>query len=288
MPGWRTMVINDSCRLTVDNAQLHASGRSSRTVPLNQLRQVLVTTRSSTIETGLLAEAAAGHVHMLFCGEKHLPVCELVPIGQHHEASGAVMDQAEWWQDRKDDIWKRIVEAKLKNQLFLLREKQRTPPPKFLEYCNSVEPGDKSNREALAARMYFSSLFGRDFRRHAADAVNAKLNYGYTILCSAFTRALAMHGYHSGLGIHHCSRDNPVNLSCDLMEPFRPLVDRIVFESGDCELTWDMKKKLIALPDLECRVDGDVFTVDEAVETFTLAVCRAVTQGTGELPEVVF
>ena len=103
--------------------------------------------------------------------------------------------------------------------------------------------------------MYFSSLFGREFRRHAKDDINGKLNYGYTILCSAVSRILAMHGYHTGLGIHHCRRDNPVNLSCDLMEPFRPFVDRLVYESGEKQMTWEMRKKLISLTELECLIE---------------------------------
>ena len=287
MPGWRTMIINEKSDLTIRDAQVLASGKNTAAVPLEQLRQILVNSLSCRVDAGAIAAAAEGHVHMLFCGYKHLPVCELIPLGQHHEAAGAVIDQAEWKQEEKDNIWKEIVLAKLRNQLRLLREKDRTPPPRFIEYCKSIVPGDKTNREALAARMYFSSLFGHEFRRHAADETNLKLNYGYTILCSAFTRILAMHGYHTGLGIHHCSRDNPVNLSSDLMEPFRPLVDRLVLESGDSTLNWDMKKKLIALPSLACRLDGETMTVDEAIERFSLAALKAVKQSLTDLPEVL-
>ena len=288
MPGWRTVVINEKSNLSVKDAQLLAEGKNSVLIPLEQLRQIMVMSSSSTIEAGALASAASNHVHLLFCGEKYVPVCEVIPVGQHHEAAGAVMDQAEWKQERKDDIWKLIVEAKLRNQLSLLRDKQRLPPPQFMDYCACVEPGDKTNREAMAARLYFSSLFGREFRRHAVDTVNSKLNYGYTILCSAFSRVLAMHGFHTGLGIHHCSRDNPVNLSCDLMEPFRPLVDRLVFDSGEAELDWDMKKRFIGMPNLNCRLDGKSITVDEAIETFTLEVLWAVKHCGKELPEVSF
>lgn len=182
MPGWRTMVINEKSDLTIRDAQVLASGKNTAAVPLDQLRQILVNSLSCMVDAGAIAAAAEGHFHMLFCGDKHLPVCELIPLVQHHEAAGAVIDQAEWKQTEKDNIWKEIVLAKLRNQFRLLREKNCNPPPRFIEYCKSIVPGDKTNRESLAARMYFSSLFGHEFRRHAADETNSKLNYGYTIL----------------------------------------------------------------------------------------------------------
>lgn len=136
--------------------------------------------------------------------------------------------------------------------------------------------------------MYFRTLFGSQFKRHAADELNAKLNYGYTILCSAFTRCLAMHGYHTGLGIHHCSRDNPVNLSCDLMEVFRPFVDRVVFDSGDTPLDWDLKKRFIAILSDSCRVNGQQMQLDLAIEKFTLETLEAVKRESTEIPEVSY
>lgn len=288
MHGWRTLVINEKSSLSVEDMQLTVKGRKTISMPMEQLRQVLITAASSMVDAKVISFAAENHVHMMFCGEKHIPVCELIPIGRHHEAAGAVMDQVEWIQDRKDAVWKKIVEIKLDNQLRLLRETQRMPPPRFMDHALSVLPGDRTNREAVAARMYFSSLFEKEFRRHAADALNSKLNYGYTILCSVFSRILAMHGYHAGIGIHHCSRDNPVNLSYDLMEPFRPLVDRMVYESGQSELDWDMKKRLIALPNAACRLNGSDTTLDEAAAAFSLAALRCVKYGSATLPEVVF
>lgn len=95
-----------------------------------------------------------------------------------------------------------------------------------------------------------------------------------------------MHGFHTGLGIHHCSRDNPVNLSCDLMEPFRPIVDRIVYESESRPLDWDLRKKLIALTDGTCRLDGKQQTVENAIEGYTLNVLNAVKNGIDQLMEV--
>lgn len=286
MSGWRTAVIQDKVKLTVRDRQLISEGQTETAVPLDQLRQVMIISDGSVLSASALLAAAQEHVHVVFCGSRHTPVCELIPLALHHEASGAVMDQAGWHESGKDIVWKVIVEMKLKNQSALLKLLQRDPPPRFAEYMRSVEPGDKTNREGLAARLYFPSLFGRDFRRHAKDHVNAKLNYGYTILCSCVSRVLGLHGYHTGLGIHHCSRDNPVNLSCDLREPFRPFVDKLVYESGEASLDWETRKQLIALPMEECFLDGKRMTLDTAVELFALDTLRAVKDGKESLPEV--
>lgn len=286
MSGWRTMVLQEKCEVGLRDTQLVINGKSRHSIPISQLRQILIASSAVTISAAVLAFLANAHVHVLFCGEKHMPACEMIPIGMYHEAAGEVMDQAAWKEQNKDRIWKAIVESKLKIQYDLLTALDRTPPPRFLDYYRTVEDGDKTNREAMAAKMYFTSLFGHDFRRHRADELNAKLNYGYTILCSAFTRILALHGYHSGLGIHHCSRDNPVNLSCDLMEPFRPLIDRIAFESGEAPLDWELKKRFISFPQLECRMNEKRVTLDQAIEEFTLQTLAAVKEGKASIPEV--
>lgn len=288
MNGWRTAVIQDRVKLSVKDQQLIVSGTYENCMPIDQLRQIMITSPTTTLTASAITMAAKGNIHVILCGEKHTPVCEIVPIGQHHEAAGAVIDQTEWIQERKNCIWKAIVELKLRNQLNLLRMLHRDPSPKFKDYMESVTPGDQTNREAVAARMYFDSLFGCEFRRHAADETNAKLNYGYTILNSAFSRILAMHGYHTGLGIHHCNRDNAVNLSCDLMEPFRPFVDKIVFESGEKILDWEMKKKFISLPATECHLDGNRMNMDNAIEIFALETLKAVKKGKETIPEVTF
>lgn len=284
--GWRSIVFREKSDLSVRDNQLIASGKQESAFPLEQLRQIMISSQGSSISVAAITASAREHVRIVLCGDRHIPVCEIVPIDQHHEASGAVMDQAEWTQDRKDLVWKSIVESKLRNQLALLKILNRNPSPVFREYTETVEPGDKTHREAVAARMYFHSLFGTEFRRHAEDEINAKLNYGYTILCSAISRILGMHRYHTGLGIHHCSRGNPVNLSCDLMEPFRPFVDRIVYQSGDQPMDWEMRKSLIALTNKECLIDGKRTDLDFAMETYCLKALQAVRTGHMYLAEV--
>lgn len=156
------------------------------------------------------------------------------------------------------------------------------------DYLNSVETGDKSNREGLAARCYFTALFGRGFVRHAPDSTNAALNYGYALILSTVSRALVLHGYSTALGIHHISRVNRFNLSCDLMEPFRPFVDLQVYRQGERSFDKLFKRELIASLQKRVLYGGRHCILEDAVSDFSLRTCRLMTDCRGELPEVRF
>lgn len=131
-------------------------------------------------------------------------------------------------------------------------------------------------------------LFGNSFIRFEDDHINAALNYGYTILCSAFNRVIALHGYNTALGIHHHSRNNPYNLSCDLMEPFRPFVDQVVYHMNGQELTWENKQRLIGLLHNKCTYDGYETTISNAIENFVLNAVSVMEVPRSKLKEVGF
>ena len=264
-----------------------AEGDCCAEVPLEQLRQILVVSSAVRLSSGLLSLLARAHVDVVFCDRKFRPSCEIMPIALHAEASGHILDQSEWREERRNAVWAEIVRMKILNQRRLLRILDIEAPAQLRQYAEGVKPGDPDNREGLAARLYFPALFGREVRRHARDGTNAALDYGYAILCSLFSRLLALHGYHTGLGVHHRSRDNPVNLSCDLMEPFRPAADRIAWEAEGARLSWETKKRMIALPYADCRLDGKHMPLGTAAESFLLEAVKAAGEG-GALPEVRF
>ena len=155
-------------------------------------------------------------------------------------------------------------------------------------YFEEVLPGDTTNREGQAARLYFSLLFGDSFRRHSEDDLNSALNYGYAILRSQISRLISLHGYHTALGLWHRSQRNPFNLSCDLMEPFRPFVDEAVFLRMDW--TWDSiyRRELIALPRLPVRFNGRRMELATAAECYVLDVLSAVNDKERRIGEVDF
>ncbi len=132
---------------------------------------------------------------------------------------------------QKKQLWQKIVQQKIRNQGFVLEQVGYFNETKRLNrMANQVKSGDKENVEAQAALIYFQTLFGKTFKRSEENNINAHLNYAYTVLRSAIARALVLYGWLPQLGIFHRSEVNPFNLADDFVEPFRPLVDLMVWQ----------------------------------------------------------
>lgn len=280
--GWRTVVIQGNMKLSTRDAQLILTDikqNTEKTVPLDEISRVLIMTMNGMMTTSVLRELAERYISVVFCNKRYQPVAELAAYNLHEEAAGAIMDQAAWTQERKDSIWADIVRCKLANQIRLLEISGKETPETLLAYSRSIEAGDPTNREGQAARVCFHMLFGNGFRRHAPDAVNTALNYGYALMCSGISRALALHGYNTALGIHHDNRRNKFNLACDLMEPFRPFVDQLVSASRINYLNDALKKELILLLQKNCVYAGKTMSIDTAMEMFALDTVRTLSDG---------
>lgn len=189
---------------------------------------------------------------------------------------------------RKQAVWRQIVRQKIMQQIELLRRLDIEVPETMYGYNREVESGDATNREAAAGKLYFDLLFGREFNRFSEDSMNAALNYGYTILRSAFDRAIVLHGYKTEIGIHHRSRQNPHNLSCDLMEPFRPFVDEIAYLNIGKRFNLEYRKQLILLTGSLCLYAGTEMSIANAIEQYTLDVLYSMNVPRQGLKEVRF
>ena len=143
-------------------------------------------------------------------------------------------------------------------------------------YLVEIEPGDATNREGHAAKVYFNGLFGRDFSRTSDVPFNAALNYGYGILLSAVNREIVSNGYITQLGLFHDNMFNQFNLGSDLMEPFRVIVDRKVFEMEPEKLEHEEKMALVNLMNLEVRIEGKKNFLANAIKTYCRSVFDAV------------
>lgn len=287
--AWRTIIAEPHESFGIrDNQLLIQNEDSEITIPLEQIRELLLTSNQGKISLPLITRLASQNTSVIFCDAKRSPVGELSGINIHSEAAGRLMDQAGWTLRRKQAVWKQIVRMKISRQIDLLKISGQVVPIEMERYRKEVQTDDATNREALAAKLYFSQIFGKDFYRSAEDTVNAALNYGYTILCSAFNRMITLHGYNTALGIHHCNRYNSYNLSCDLMEPFRPFVDRIVLEKQNDEFDQEYRKRLVAVLYDKCKYDGKDTTVENAIEMFILDFVKVMENPRMHVKEVKF
>lgn len=231
--GWRTVVINKHSKLSYKNNHLiFKAVDQQEMIHLSEIDVLLLETADITVTTMLLNRLIDFNVLVLFCDSNRLPIAKLLPFYARHDSSLQLKKQVEWQDDKKSDVWTEIISQKILNQAKFLEDKT------FLEKSASIlllhselEPMDLTNREGHAARIYFNTLFGNDFKRESDDPINAGLNYGYTILLSIVARELVQTGCMTQFGLKHINQFNDFNLASDLMEPFRPIIDEIIYQN---------------------------------------------------------
>lgn len=290
--AWRTVVTRPHESLYLRNNQMIVSQENpeqeDQSIPVEQIREILIDSSMGNISLPLLQKLAEQNTKVLFCDRQKNPLCELHSLYSNFETAGRIMDQAAWTNRKKSAVWRQIVKMKISQQTELLHILGMEIPCQMREYRRQIESDDETNREAMASKVYFNALFGSQFKRFSPDTINAGLNYGYAILRSAFSREIVMMGYSTALGIHHCSRQNPYNFSCDLMEPFRPFVDRIVWTNQNRELNWEYREELIRLLYTECIYNGKTTDIQTAIQFFVRDITYGMEMPRYQIKEIHF
>jgi CRISPR-associated protein Cas1 len=209
-----------------------------------------------------------------------MPNAMLLNLDSNTTQGESYRAQIEASEPLKKGLWKQVVEMKIRNQAALLN-KLGKDGDKLKPYYSNVKSGDSDNREGIAAKIYWNELFGEDFiRSREGSSPNNLLNYGYTLLRAAVARALMGSGLFPAFGIFHRNRSNAFPLADDIMEPYRPFVDEIVFDlyaNGERELNKQVKADLIHLLYTDTRFDKVVrpLEVGLTITTASLAKCFA-------------
>ena len=245
--GWRTVIVNKNCKLSYKNDYLIIRSDNLKMIHLSEINVIIIENAMVSITSYLINELANKKIKVIFCDEKHNPSCEIMPYYGSFNTSKKILNQTKWEQSKKDEAWKQIVKYKIYNQAMLLKKLEIEEYKKLLEFEEQVENADKTNREGHSAKVYFNLLFGKDFIRGREDNTNISLDYGYSILLSILNRDIVSKGYITPLGINHKNEFNQFNLSSDLMEIYRPLVDEIVYNNRELAFDKEFKYKLIDL-----------------------------------------
>lgn len=221
-----------------------------KSVPIEDIGFVILEHQQTNITLPLLNALSDNNVAVIFCGDNFMPNAMLMNLDSNKTQGESYRAQIEASEPLKKGLWKQIVEAKIRNQAALLN-KLGKDGDKLKPYYTNVKSGDSDNREGVAAKIYWNELFGTDFiRSREGIEPNNMLNYGYTLLRAAVARALMGSGLFPAFGIFHRNRYNAFPLADDIMEPYRPYVDEIVFDmyaNGERELTKDVKSHLLRL-----------------------------------------
>lgn len=244
--SFRTVVISNQSKLNYKNRFLVVKqDNDEKYIHLSEIDTIIVDSIAVSISSYLLKELSDNKINIIFCDEKHNPFGELSSYYSSHNSSKKIQKQINWSKENKDLMWQNIIKNKIINQALMLHKIKSDKYELLLSYIEDVLASDKTNREGHAAKVYFNELFGKDFVRNDSDNINAALNYGYAILLSTVNKEVTSNGYLTQIGIHHKNEFNEFNLSCDLMEPFRIIIDNFVYFNQDRELNTQYKLDII-------------------------------------------
>lgn len=273
--SWRTVVVSSSAKLDYQIGYLVVRKDTTTKIHLSEINTVLIESTAVSITGALLSELTKKKIKVIFCDEKRNPSSELVSYYGAHDTSAKIRKQLDWTKEGKQAVWTEIVADKIRKQEETLRTFHRQEADMLHGYLEELAFADVTNREGHAAKVYFNALFGKDFTRSADIVTNAALNYGYSILLSAFNREIVANGYLTQLGLFHDNMFNPFNFASDLMEPFRPLIDRKVYQMQAKVFGHDEKMQLVDLLNQEVIINERVETINNAIKLYCHSIFDA-------------
>ncbi|MBF0787364.1 MULTISPECIES: type II CRISPR-associated endonuclease Cas1 [unclassified Streptococcus] len=284
--GWRTVVVNTHSKLSYKNNHLiFKDAYKTEAIYLSEIDILLLETTDIVLTTMLVKRLVDENILVIFCDDKRLPTAMLLPYYARHDSSLQLSNQILWEDDIKCEVWTTIIAQKILNQSLYLGECSFFEKSQsIMDLYHTLEPFDPSNREGHAARIYFNTLFGNDFSREQENDINAGLDYGYTLLLSMFAREVVICGCMTQFGLKHANQFNQFNLASDIMEPFRPIVDRIIYENRECSFV-KMKRELFTLFSETYPYNNKEMYLSNIVSDYTKKVIKALNnQGKG-VPE---
>ena len=273
--SWRTIVVTNTAKLDYQLGFMVVRGEETVKIHINEIEMLIVESTAVSFTAYLMNELVKNKVKVIFCDEKRNPSSELLPYYGSHDTSAKIRHQMEWTRENKAAIWTEIVTEKIRKQAEHLQERFKTEADLLYQYIEEMAFGDETNREGHAAKVYFNALFGKDFSRTEECPLNAALNYGYSIILSLFTREVVANGYITQVGLFHDNMFNQFNLACDLMEPFRPIIDRLVVEMKPTQFEKEEKHQMITILNREVIIDGKKELLGKAVKLYTRSVFDA-------------
>lgn len=263
-----------------------------RTIPIEDTGIVILDHQQITISQALIAKLLANNVALITCDATHHPTGLLLNLDGHSLQSQKFLAQVEASKPLLKQLWQQTIVAKIENQASVL-SMQGFETANMQRWITEVKSGDSSNREARAAVYYWSKIFTQfpEFTRDRyGPPPNNLLNYGYAILRAIVARSLVGSGLLPTLGIHHRNQYNAYCLADDIMEPYRPVVDKLVLhvieQNGHfIELGPTIKKELLKIPTLDVNIDGSKSPLMIAVQRTTASLAKCFE---GELRKIIY
>ncbi|CYU31310.1 type II CRISPR-associated endonuclease Cas1 [Streptococcus suis] len=284
--GWRTVIVNTHSKLSYKNNHLiFKDATRTEMIHLSEVDILLLETTDIVLSTMLIKRLVDENILVIFCDDKRLPIAHLMPYYARHDSSLQLSKQIDWEEAVKAEVWTHIISQKILNQSIYLSacgfiEKSQS----VMNLYHSLELFDPSNREGHSARIYFNTLFGNDFNRELDNDINASLDYGYTLLLSMFAREVVLSGCMTQFGLKHANQFNQFNLASDIMEPFRPIIDQIVYENRNHSFV-KIKRELFTIFSDTFQYNNKEMYLTNIVSDYTKKVIKALNNNGKGVPE---
>ncbi|HEM3437802.1 TPA: type II CRISPR-associated endonuclease Cas1 [Streptococcus suis] len=284
--GWRTVIVNTHSKLSYKNNHLiFKDATRTEMIHLSEVDILLLETTDIVLSTMLIKRLVDENILVIFCDDKRLPTAHLMPYYARHDSSLQLSKQIDWEEAVKAEVWTHIISQKILNQSIYLSacgfiEKSQS----VMNLYHSLELFDPSNREGHSARIYFNTLFGNDFNRELDNDINASLDYGYTLLLSMFAREVVLSGCMTQFGLKHANQFNQFNLASDIMEPFRPIIDQIVYENRNHSFV-KIKRELFTIFSDTFQYNNKEMYLTNIVSDYTKKVIKALNNKGKGVPE---
>lgn len=284
--GWRTVVVNTHSKLSYKNNHLiFKDATRTEMIHLSEVDILLLETTDIVLSTMLIKRLVDENILVIFCDDKRIPTAHLMPYYARHDSSLQLSRQIDWEETVKAEVWTHIISQKILNQSIYLSacgfiEKSQS----IMNLYQSLELFDPSNREGHSARIYFNTLFGNDFNRELDNDINASLDYGYTLLLSMFAREVVLSGCMTQFGLKHANQFNQFNLASDIMEPFRPIIDQIVYENRNHSFV-KIKRELFTIFSDTFQYNNMEMYLTNIVSDYTKKVIKALNNKGKGVPE---
>ena len=289
--SWRIVYIEeaDYLSLHLDNLKV-TKGNDETTIPLGDINSIIIDNYKTTLSVNLLNKCMDYKVNVVLCDMKHLPNTIIYPYSGNYQASLVLKEQLSWKEENIRRIWKIIVEGKIINQMKVLKENNKSIDVilKLSHYLNEIAPLDVTNREGLAAKLYFRELFGESFLREDENTINACLNYGYSIIRSMIARTLVAKGLNPHIGIYHKGQFNDFNLADDIIEVFRPIIDNYVYNKflNEIFFTREMRLNIVSSLTRKVRYNGKKQSISNVINAYIDSIVQAL--NTGNYSQIYF
>lgn len=284
----RTLYIGNPSYLKLQDNQVKVTdpenGKEKGSVPVEDVALLMLDHYQITISHQLIIALQLNNVAIISCDGRHLPCALMLPMSGHVEHSERLRHQINISEPLRKQLWKQTVEAKISQQMLLLK-KLKKPHTPLTEYVNQVKSGDSSNMEGIAAQYYWKQLLSNFSRERDGEYPNNLLNFGYAVLRSIVARALVSSGLNPTLGIFHRNKYNAYCLADDIMEPYRPYVDYLVYRwrndyPDQVELNREVKSYLLQVATHDVLIMQKLRPLMVAVSTTTASLYKCMT---GEL-----